>query len=202
MSDEPRLPEPGTILLEDQETDVDEDLWTDDTGADHSGWYCVATNPFPCPAEGCDFVAEHMTAAHLILVWEESDDPNLLRREGGRSQPARRQLRALTRPRATREGGRSQPARRQLRALTRAERLLLRVGGCWAPCPRDSQEAHGLGQGRGGAATYPQSRASTRPFDSARPRISRWRVMLRASSLKRRVRYSVRARSESSSSSS
>ena len=28
---------------------------------------------------GCSFVAEFMTAAHLILVWQEVDDPNLLR---------------------------------------------------------------------------------------------------------------------------
>ena len=33
---------------------------------------------FPCPAPGCTFVAEYMTAAHLVLVWEERDDPNLL----------------------------------------------------------------------------------------------------------------------------
>ena len=39
----------------------------------------MRTDPFPCPAEGCDFVANFMTAAHLILVWEERDDPNLLR---------------------------------------------------------------------------------------------------------------------------
>jgi hypothetical protein len=31
------------------------------------------------PRAGCDFVAEYMTAAHAILVWEERDDPNLLR---------------------------------------------------------------------------------------------------------------------------
>ena len=49
----------------------------DDDG-DHSGWYCVRTDPFPCPAEGCSFVADFMTAAHLVLVWEERDDPNLL----------------------------------------------------------------------------------------------------------------------------
>ena len=28
--------------------------------------------------EGCSFVADFMTAAHLVLVWEERDDPNLL----------------------------------------------------------------------------------------------------------------------------
>jgi hypothetical protein len=55
-----------------------EELWTEN-GHDHVGWFCVATDPFPCPAPGCGFVAEFMTAAHLVLVWEEQDDPNLLR---------------------------------------------------------------------------------------------------------------------------
>lgn len=90
-----RLADSGTILLEDEDTAVDEDLWTDDTGADHSGWYCVATDPFPCPADGCDFVAEHMTAAHLILVWEERDDPNLLR-HAQRAKEAGRNPRVVT----------------------------------------------------------------------------------------------------------
>jgi hypothetical protein len=62
------------VLLEE-----DEELWEDDSSGDHDGWYCVATNPFPCPAAGCEFIAEFMTAAHLILVWQEFDDPNLLR---------------------------------------------------------------------------------------------------------------------------
>ena len=62
------------------ETDdlTDEELWQED-GHDHVGWFCVRTNPFPCPAPGCMFIAEFMTAAHLVLVWEERDDPNLLR---------------------------------------------------------------------------------------------------------------------------
>jgi hypothetical protein len=55
-----------------------EELWTED-GHEHVGWFCVSTDPFPCPAPGCLFVAEFMTAAHLVLVWEEQDDPNLLR---------------------------------------------------------------------------------------------------------------------------
>jgi hypothetical protein len=55
-----------------------EELWTGDSEG-HAGWFCVATDPFPCPAAGCTFVALFMTAVHLILVWEESDDPNLLR---------------------------------------------------------------------------------------------------------------------------
>lgn len=71
--------EPGRALLADEELAQEEELWTDDSTDDHSGWYCVATAPFPCPADGCGFVAEFMTAAHLILVWEERDDPNLLR---------------------------------------------------------------------------------------------------------------------------
>jgi hypothetical protein len=69
--------EPGTY--EAVELEVEEELWTDDSSADHAGWFCVATNPFLCPASGCSFVAMFMTAAHLILVWEHRDDPNLLR---------------------------------------------------------------------------------------------------------------------------
>jgi hypothetical protein len=77
MEPEPlRLP-PASVLLD--EPTEEEELWTDDGEEDHSGWFCVATNPFPCPAPGCAFVAEFMTATHLILVWQERDDPNLLR---------------------------------------------------------------------------------------------------------------------------
>jgi hypothetical protein len=74
--DEPRY---GELLVEELELDEAEELWEDDERADHAGWFCVATDPFPCPAAGCTFVAEFMTAAHLVLVWEERDDPNLLR---------------------------------------------------------------------------------------------------------------------------
>ena len=63
------------------------------------------------PRPGCTYVAEFMTAAHLVLVWQERDDPNLLRH--ARSC----------------EGGRPQPARRHVRAGLRPERLVLRVGG-------------------------------------------------------------------------
>jgi hypothetical protein len=69
---------PGEALVVDPGLAQDEDLWRDDAGADHQGWFCVRTDPFPCPAPGCDFVAVFMTAAHLILVWEQRDDPNLL----------------------------------------------------------------------------------------------------------------------------
>ena len=71
----------GRLLLEEDlelAEPPEEELWTDDGAADHAGWFCVSTSPFPCPAPGCTFVAEFMTAAHLILVWERRDDPNLL----------------------------------------------------------------------------------------------------------------------------
>ena len=73
--------ERGHIVFDEQSTlDLDEvELWEDEESDDHEGWFCVRTDPFPCPASGCSFVAEFMTAAHLILVWQELDDPNLLR---------------------------------------------------------------------------------------------------------------------------
>ena len=88
-----------------------EELWQDDEDTDRAGWFCVSTDPFPCPAEGCSFVAEFMTAAHLVLVWEERDDPNLL----WHAQRAK-------------EVGRN-PARRLVRDRVRPERLVLRLGG-------------------------------------------------------------------------
>ncbi len=75
---EPLEPRRGSLLFEEQELEQEEELWTDDSGEDHSGWFCVRTDPFPCPAAGCTFVAEFMTAVHLVLVWVEHDDPNLL----------------------------------------------------------------------------------------------------------------------------
>jgi hypothetical protein len=76
---EPSRFEPGRAGLLDDELLTAEELLAQDDTVDHGGWYCVRTNPFPCPASGCAFVAEFMTAAHLILVWQERDDPNLLR---------------------------------------------------------------------------------------------------------------------------
>jgi hypothetical protein len=70
---------PGLFVEEETELASEEELWTDDSSEDHAGWFCVATDPFPCPADGCSFVALFMTAVHLILVWERRDDPNLLR---------------------------------------------------------------------------------------------------------------------------
>ncbi len=80
--DDPRRDEPrrGSVLLEDELVAHEhaDELWEDDEDGDRTGWFCVRTDPFPCPAQGCDYVADFMTAAHLILVWEERDDPNLL----------------------------------------------------------------------------------------------------------------------------
>ena len=70
--------ERGHIVFEHTEVLEEEAVWIDDE-QDHEGWFCVRTDPFPCPAAGCTFVADFMTAAHLILVWETSDDPNMLR---------------------------------------------------------------------------------------------------------------------------
>ncbi len=79
MREERLEPERGALLVEETGAEAEEDLWTDEGAGDHAGWFCVSTDPFPCPAAGCSFVADFMTAAHLILVWEERDDPNLLR---------------------------------------------------------------------------------------------------------------------------
>jgi hypothetical protein len=67
----------GSAALTDLGLESAEEIWRDDED-DHSGWFCVSTDPFPCPAESCTFVADFMTAAHLVLVWEGRDDPNLL----------------------------------------------------------------------------------------------------------------------------
>ena len=74
---EPQYGHAGSV--QDVESARAEELWTGEEDGDHAGWFCVSTDPFPCPAPGCTFVAVFMTAAHLVLVWEERDDPNLLR---------------------------------------------------------------------------------------------------------------------------
>ena len=50
------MTEPGVYQRLDVELEAEEDLWTDDSQDDHAGWFCVATDPFPCPADGCPFV--------------------------------------------------------------------------------------------------------------------------------------------------
>jgi hypothetical protein len=74
---EPRVRR-GSLVVPDLDLESEEDLWREGIDDDHSGWFCVRTDPFPCPAPSCDFVADFMTAAHLVLVWEVRDDPNLL----------------------------------------------------------------------------------------------------------------------------
>ena len=68
----------GSVAAFDVDLESEEDLWREGDDDDHGGWFCVRTDPFPCPAPSCTFVADFMTAAHLVLVWEERDDPNLL----------------------------------------------------------------------------------------------------------------------------
>ena len=119
-------PRRGTLDVLDEELLEDEDLWRDDDSGDHAGWWCVRTDPFPCPADGCTFVAEFMTAAHLVLVWQERDDPNLLWHANRAKQVG------------------SEPPRRLLRTRLRAERLVLRVGGGGTPRPRDQERATGV----------------------------------------------------------
>ena len=74
---------------------ADEELWQGEEDGEHAGWFCVRTDPFPCPAPGCTYVAEFMTAAHLVLVWQERDDPNLLR-HAGRAKEVGRNPRVVT----------------------------------------------------------------------------------------------------------
>ena len=103
--------EPGQGMLADEELIGEEELWNDDEGGDRRGWFCVRTEPVPVPGVGCTFVAEFMTAAHLMLVWEERDDPNLLRH----AQRAK-------------EVGRN-PRVVGVRAAPSGQRVVLRVGG-------------------------------------------------------------------------
>lgn len=70
----------GITIATPSRTDFDRKLEheREDAGVDYSDWFCVRTAPYPCPAEGCDFVAVFSTAAHLIVVWPRNDDPKLL----------------------------------------------------------------------------------------------------------------------------
>src|SRR5215470_7707656 len=73
------VPAAGQVVVDEPLLETEEELWQEDAGGDHDGWFCVRTDPFPCPAPGCTYIATFMTAAHLILCWQENDDPNLLR---------------------------------------------------------------------------------------------------------------------------
>jgi hypothetical protein len=79
---------------------VEQEVRVADPGDDLTGWFCVATDPFPCPAPGCPFVARYMTASHLILVWPRDTDPDLLAqavraREAGRNPKVREYERSM-----------------------------------------------------------------------------------------------------------
>lgn len=67
----------GTALLEPVD-ELESTLDAGDDDTDYSGWHCISTDPFRCPAEGCTFVADFATAYHLIVVFSERDDPRLL----------------------------------------------------------------------------------------------------------------------------
>ncbi len=69
---------PGILTRIEFDQQTLERIDEDGPGESYGGWYAVATRPFPCPVEGCRFVAHAMTAAHLVLVWPESDDPAML----------------------------------------------------------------------------------------------------------------------------
>lgn len=69
----------ATTTRVDFDQKVEEALSETPQDEDFSGWFCVSTAPFPCPAPGCDFVALYLTAAHLIMVWPRADDRDLLR---------------------------------------------------------------------------------------------------------------------------
>lgn len=60
-------------------TFTEEEIEDPDFGQqDFDGWFCIKTDPYPCPKQGCDFVANFATVWHRVVVWEEKDDPNLL----------------------------------------------------------------------------------------------------------------------------
>ena len=159
-------PETGRVVFETPEFLAEEELWTDDTSEDHTGWHCVSTDPFPCPADGCGFVAEFMTAAHMILVWEERDDPNLLRhaqramrsagiRGSSSTSPASGRARRTT-P-GKRPGGRCTASGSELRQLPAG---IARRGGRAVPgrCGDARARAAG-GSGRTRVRAAPQARA-------------------------------------------
>lgn len=60
---------------------VDERTGTDVTSEDEdelSGWFCIKTNPFPCPNPECGMIVNYCTAMHKIIIWPRKDDPDML----------------------------------------------------------------------------------------------------------------------------
>lgn len=65
-------------ILTEPRLDLDEETVTRAGDENYDGWFCISTNPYPCPASGCSFVARFQTAAHMVVVWPRADDPKLL----------------------------------------------------------------------------------------------------------------------------
>lgn len=59
-------------------TDTVEELDIYSVDSTYEGWYCVRIIPTRC--SGCGFVMQYLEPDnhHLVLVWEESDDDELL----------------------------------------------------------------------------------------------------------------------------
>jgi hypothetical protein len=66
-----------TITRQIFDHELDERLEEHDVD-DFTGWFCIETAAWPCPAPSCGFIAEHITAAHRIVVWPTQDDPWML----------------------------------------------------------------------------------------------------------------------------
>ena len=102
----------GSVLFEEEAQLVEEEeLWTDDCGEDHAGWFCVRTDPFPLPGG--------RVPVRGRVHDRRAPDPRL----GG----ARRPEPPLARP--ARQGGGAEPASSRTSARIRAERVVLRLGG-------------------------------------------------------------------------
>lgn len=67
-----------TLALPKTRFDVELEERLVDPDQDFADFWCVATAPFSCPADGCDFVAVYLTAGHRIVVWPDLDDRWLL----------------------------------------------------------------------------------------------------------------------------
>lgn len=68
----------STTFTTDTGQDIGVDVIPVDDDTDYSDWFCISTDPFPCPFDGCRFIALHATAAHRIVVFPESDDERML----------------------------------------------------------------------------------------------------------------------------
>ena len=95
------------MLESSSSTIEDEELWEeDDDSGPHAAGPASRTDPFPCPAEGCDVRrrVHDRRASHPRLGGAGRPEPPAARRarEAGRPQPARRRVRAVASGRAPR----------------------------------------------------------------------------------------------------